>query len=227
MDTLQSYYEGGPKTWNEAFPPICVKSHWDPTMVTSYILPTAHRDLVTDPRPSTKICTTYYNISQGDAPIPDSYENKPMNIPSEFLGGFKRPESSVQNTDSKVMPPGGSASLGFPFSVYQSNVDKESNLQLLNKPLTRCGERKYVPNGGVPAPATSTNRLPNSDVSRSSLLSPYATFVAKQAGCRNQDDQAAWNQSARLFFNPTRYDRTKGVPTETYTAKSGNALQCP
>ena len=226
METLQTFYEGGPKTWNEAFPPICVKSHWDPTMVASHILPTAQRNLAEDPRPSTKICTAYYNTSMGDAGIPDSYEDKPLNIPSAFLGGFKRPVSETAKS-STVMPPGGAASLGFPFSSYQDRVNQESDVLRLNEPLTRCAEKRYIPNHGLPAPATSTNKIPDADVSQSSLLSPLATFVKTQAGCRNEDDQASWNRSARLFFNPTRYDRTKNVPFGTFVAPSGAALYCP
>jgi hypothetical protein len=226
METLKTFYEGGPETWNEAFPPICVKSHWDPTMVTSHILPTVQRNLAEDPRPSTKICTSYYNTSMGDAGIPDSYEDKPLNIPSAFLGGFKRPVSENAKS-STVMPPGGSASLGFPFSVYQQRVNQESDVLRLNEPLTRCAEKRYIPNGGLPAPTTSTNKIPDADISQSSLLSPLATFVKTQAGCRNEDDQESWNRSARLFFNPTRYDRTKNVPAGTFVAPSGAALYCP
>jgi len=227
MDTLQSYYEGGPKTWNEAFPPVCLKTHWDPTMVTTHVLPTTkQRDLAMDPRPSSKICTAYFNTSMGDAGIEDSYDNQPLNVPSAFLGGFKRPVSHTANSSS-VMPPGGAASLGFPFSVYQERVNNETDVLRINEPLTRCAEKRYIPNGGLPAPASSTNKIPDADVSQSSLLSPFATLVKTQAGCRNNDDESAWNRSARLFFNPTRYDRTKNVPSGIHTANSGAALYCP
>jgi hypothetical protein len=156
----------------------------------------------------------------------DSYEDRPLNIPAAFLGGFKRPISENANSPS-VMPPGGAASLGFPFSAYQQRVDKETDVLRINEPLTRCAEKRYIPNGGLPAPATSTNKIPDADISQSSLLSPLATFVKTQAGCRNNDDEAAWNRSARLFFNPTRYDRTKNVPAGIFTADSGAALYCP
>ena len=220
METLESYYEGGPKTWNEAFPPVCIRSHWDPTMVTSHILPTGQRDLATDPRPSTKICTSYYNTSMGDAGIQASYNDQPLTVPSAFLGGFKRPVSQTPNVS--VMPPGGAASLGFPFSAYQQRVDMETDVLRINEPLTRCAEKRYIPNGGLPAPTTSTNTIPGADTSQ---LSPLATVIQSQAGCRNRDDQSSWNRSARLFFNPTRYDRTKG--SGVFTASSGAALYCP
>jgi hypothetical protein len=162
----------------------------------------------------------------GDAGIPDSYEDKPLNIPAALLGGFKRPVSENAKS-STVMPPGGAASIGFPFSTYQQRVNQESDVLRLNEPLTRCAEKRYIPNHGLPAPATSTNKIPDADISQSSLLSPLATFVKTQAGCRNEDDQESWNRSARLFFNPTRYDRTKNVPFGTFVATSGAALYCP
>jgi len=226
METLADYYEGGPKTWNEAFPPICVKTHWDPTMVASHVLPTAQRDLVTDPRPSTKICTSYYNASMGDASISESYDNQPLNIPPELLGGFKRPTTTTRK-GRDVMPPGGAASLGFPYSDYQHRVNQESDVWRRNEPLTRCAEKRYIPNGGLPAPATSSNKIPDADVSQSALLSPFATLIKTQAGCREADDQSSWNRSARLFFNPTRYDRTKNVPPGIFSASSSAALYCP
>lgn len=180
MSTLDEFYAGGPKTWNEAFPPFCLRTHWDPTALSKHVLPTPGPvQLAMDPRQSVRICTTYYNTS--------AKEDK----------GSVLPPGGGPGTIS--MLGGGSASLGFPYAGFNSQA--ESDLQLLHLPLTRCSERKYSP----PQLLDYTNAVPGA---HADSLSPLATVVSKQAGCRAADDQAAWSRSSRLFFNPTKYDRT-------------------
>jgi hypothetical protein len=53
-----------------------------------------------------------------------------------------------------------------------------------------------------------------------------ANIVKTSTHCRAEDDQEAWNRSARLFFNPTRYDRTTMVPAGLKQAESKMALRC-
>jgi hypothetical protein len=53
-----------------------------------------------------------------------------------------------------------------------------------------------------------------------------ANIVKTSTNCRAEDDQEAWNRSARLFFNPTRYDRTTMVPAGLKQAESKMALRC-
>ena len=54
-----------------------------------------------------------------------------------------------------------------------------------------------------------------------------ANIVTTSTHCRAEDDQAAWERSSRLFFNPTRYDRTAMVPaTGLRQAESKMALRC-
>jgi len=163
------YYEGGPKTWNEAFPPICVKPRGDPTLVADRVLPKYQHSMTLDPRPSTKVCVAYHT----------------------------QPTDTTVVHEKGVLPPGGAPRMGSPYM----DVAAESAIFRLNEPLTRCSERRYIPNGGLPSPAISTNVLPGSE----QPVSPHVGVFS----CRAEDDLAAWNRSSKLFFNHTLYDRTR------------------
>ncbi len=219
MSSLDAFYENGPKTVTEAFPPVCLRSHWDPTMLTRHVLPDFPSELflALDPRPSAEICTAYYTTSAGDAPLKRAKDSQNLPTPLQLLGGAHRPEPS---SSSSVFPPGGAARTGFPYKGYMESVNRESDLLRLNEELTKCAEKRFL---GPPAANVSNNVIAGAD---NTQLSPYALVVNKQAGCRNADDEAAWNRSARLFFNPTRYDRTTNVPTGVPKAEGRNALAC-
>ena len=225
--SLDEFYSGGPKTWQEAFPPFCVKTHWDPTALTNYVLPNAQKqpDLAMDPRPSTRICYVYYNISAGDAPLANPPVDVEPTIPVAYRNNSAVPQRRAPPpVANPVLPPGGAARTGFPFADY--NVEAETDVEIRNLPLSRCAERKYLPAGG-PQASTSSHDLPGADLSNRSSLSPLLTTVKKTAGCREADDEANWNRSGRLFFNPTRYDRTTMVPSNLKVAQSRTALLCP
>ena len=196
MSSLDEYYKGGPKTVAEAFPPICLRTHWDPTAMSQYILPSMPLEnrLAMDPRPSTKICTAYYNTSMGDAPLANPHTETPLEIPASLRGGSYRPIPPP----AAVYPPGGAARLGFPYKAY--NPDQESEILLVNRGLTKCAESRYAPINFPPANHV-VEGVAQEFVSR-------ALEVNKEVGCR--DDDAVWNRSSRMFMNPTRYDRTKG-----------------
>lgn len=199
--SLDEYYAGGPKSFQEAFPPACLKTHWDPTQVSKHVLPGA---LIApqpmDPRPSTRICTSYYTTSQGDAPLPVPLTNaETEHVPVELLGNryyTREPHGP------RAQPPGGAAGINMPYPLYAANIRVESDIFRLDEQLTRCKDRRYTPQ---PGPADATNALP--DVSQEFELGKYATYVTKRAGCRDADDDDAWNRSGRLFFNHTRLDR--------------------
>jgi hypothetical protein len=201
MVSLEEYYQTGPKSFQEAFPPVCIKTHWDPTQVSKHILPgSLIAPQPVDPRPSTRICTSYYTTSQGDAPLPVPLENAETEyIPDSLLGSryYVRPDHGP-----RAQPPGGAAGRNAPYPIYAGNIGVESDIYRLDEPLTRCKDRRYVPQNG---PADATNTLP--DVSQEFELGKYATYVTKRAGCRDSDDNDAWNRSGRLFFNHTRLDR--------------------
>lgn len=216
MSSLESFYNTGPKTIQEAFPPVCIKTHWDPTRLATHVLPNFTHPMAQalDPRPAAFICTQYYDSSPGDASvaIPNA---RPLLAPSSLLGGASAPVSQ-----SSVFPPGGAARTGFPYEQYSTHINNESDLYRLDEPLTKCAERRWM---GPPAKSIGHNVVPNSDTS---ILSAQALLVKSQAGCRNADDEAAWNRSSRLFFNPTRYDRTNTTPAHLTKAESQGALAC-
>jgi hypothetical protein len=158
-----------------------------------------------DPRPSTRICYSYKSLTQ-ENPV-------------------EKPEDTENQTEP-VWPPGGAASRGFPYDKYVKNVNGESDLLRLDEPLTRCAEKRYVPANNVAPQSISDQNVPGAIFSNSSTLSPLLTEVKFQAGCRNADDAEAWNRSSRLFFNPTRYDRTNMVPADLRKPESQYSLAC-
>jgi hypothetical protein len=89
----------------------------------------------------------------------------------------------------------------------------------LDEPLTRCKDRRYVPQNG---PADATNTLP--DVSQEFELGKYATYVTKRAGCRDADDEGAWDRSGRIFFNHTRLDRVYPQARGPLACKTGGQV---
>ena len=207
MSSLDEYYKGGPKTTAEAFPPICQRTHWDPTSMTHHILPSMPlvKHLALDPRPSSKICTTYYNSSAGDSPLSNPAVEAPIEVPASLRGGNNNSHSSHSSRETSIVyPPGGAAGLGFPYTAY--NPDQESELNLLSRGLTKCAEGRYTPKAYAPAN--------NAVEGVSQGFATRALDVRKEAGCRGADDDAAWNRSSRMFMNPTRYDRTTGVPAK-------------
>lgn len=226
---LADYYEGGPKDWNEVFKATCIKSHWDPTMVVQHVLPTFQHDMALDPRQSSRNCYVYYNTSPGDAELKNYPDMKPLTAPAYLTGGYHRPATyekpqSLTLNAIPIFPPGGAASLGFPYDQFRPNT--ETDILRIDEPLTKCADKRYTPVGGIPAPSVQNRDVPGVYQGNSSTLSPLLTRVSKQAGCRNEDDQSAWNRSARLFFNPTKYDRTLNVPPNLYEPTSHNALVC-
>jgi hypothetical protein len=218
MADLNVAYDLGPKTWNEAFPPICIRTHWDPTAVSRQIMPNvAQRDLALDPRPASMICKQYYTTSAGDSKLQTYSENESMEIPAALRGGIQRPDAAIPQIP---FPPGGAAGLGFPYMSFQSQV--ESDLFRLQEPLTKCAEKRYIPNGGTPAPDMGIRDILGADQS----LNIPANVVTTSTNCRAEDDADAWNRSSRLFFNPTRYDRTTMIPSNLKQAESKTALHC-
>jgi hypothetical protein len=92
----------------------------------------------------------------------------------------------------------------------------------IDEPLTKCAEKRYIPPGGIPAARDFTNSVEGSTPPpRPEVLD------GPHAGCREADDEAAWARSDRLFFNPTKYDRTISVPLDLKKATSRHALPFP
>ena len=205
-ESLDEFYTGGPRTFHEAFPPACITSRWDPTAVSQYVLPWGDRlgSQVMDPRPAARICVDYYTQSAGDAPLenPAIYAATAAKQPPQTLLGPVRPKAGGE----APVPPGGAAGLGVPFAGY--NPAAESDVLRLDESLTKCKERRYQPRDGRVADAS--NIIPGAPVGPEG---DQALVVGKVAGCREADDAAAWNRSARLFNNSTKFDRYE--PTGT------------
>jgi hypothetical protein len=225
---LAAVYPTGPQTADEAFPPICLRSHWDPTMLVRHVLPELLNpyEQPLDPRPSTKISTGYYSEGAGDAPIQvPTPENTRIQIPPALLMSERRPWTPY--TGVPYLPPGGTAGRGVPFGAF--DADAESDTQLLAYPLVRCPQGKFQPTEADVAAAQLQRPVPRSTAYPRGLYAPDMNNAALPplggpAGCREADDREAWNRSARTFFNPTRYDRTTNVPVHLRLSESRYAL---
>jgi hypothetical protein len=221
MADLETAYAQGPTH----LPPICLRTHWDPTAVSRQILPPVasmgaqSASMVFDPRPATMICHQYYTTSAGDAGAAAAqYAAAPMDVPAALRGGLQRPEAA---TPQVAFPPGGAAGRGFPYAGY--NPAAESDLFRVQEHLTKCAEKRYLPPQGAPAPDMGVREIQGADQNPNIR----ANIVTTSTHCRAEDDQAAWERSSRLFFNPTRYDRTAMVPaTGLRQAESKMALRC-
>ena len=121
----------------DLFPPVCLRSHWDPEQIIRRILPNAQLSLPLEPRPWTKVCMTYTTTQDfEDAPRP---------------------------SDSLVMPSGGT---NYPISRFRESIDNESLLRRLDRPLGTCERDQYIVprSGDMYRPnATVPDRGPISD----------------------------------------------------------------
>jgi len=209
---LAAFYTEGPRTLAEAYPPICLRTHWDPSMINRHVFPELpiQYALQLDPRWATKVCTAYYEESLGDSALsPDTAENSRVPIPPALLMSERRPILTSLRTP--YFPPGGAASRNFPYQAFQQHVNAESDVLRLDEPLTKCASERYLPSKQDIAMTMDARTVPGSPAGMYPAMSK-GMQITKLAGCREADDKAAWNRSARPFFNPTKYDRTTMVP---------------
>jgi hypothetical protein len=205
---LDAFYESRLYSTSDAFPPACLRSHWDPTMMANHILPAeaVPQPLPLDPRQAVRICTSYYQLARPaaatDALNLRMYATPAQDTPAALLGGPKPPGLAAARD---YLPFGGAARHGVP--TIGMNPDVESDLFRKNELLTRCSERRYMPAGR--SPATSAHADPVQGAA-----APTSTYSEVVAGpetptlCRAADDRTAWAASPRAFYNSTRYDRT-------------------
>lgn len=207
---LDAFYESRLYSTRDAFPPACLRSHWDPTMVTKHILPAEAipQPLPLDPRQAVRICTSYYQLAR-PAEATDALNlrmyaspvSAEQDTPTALLGGPKPPGLAAARD---YLPFGGAARHGVP--TVGLNPDVESDLFRKNELLTRCSERRYMPAGR--SPATSAHAEPIEGAAAPSTYSAVTRGPETPTLCRATDDRAAWAASPRAFFNSTRYDRT-------------------
>lgn len=179
------------------FPPVCLRSHWDPTQMLKRTLPGQKVGLPMDFRPLVKVCKNYVT----SAP----------------------PEMAPEPPANMVFPMGGSF---YPPTRYAEAIDKESSLRTLDHRLDRwCTERQYIPSEDSTmyvAGSTVPDRQPISNTFVSELSMPKALLRQDMNTCRTENDRAYMQRSGRLFGNPTKQDR---YGAEKYYALPGGHKQ--
>jgi hypothetical protein len=169
------------------FPPVCLNSHWDPTMIYKRSVPSSLVSLPLGFRPYTKVCLEYRTSAAGQA--------------------------APQVADDMVFPQGGEV---YPPDRYLRAVDKESLLRRLDRPLGTCDDKQYTPpqNGDMYVDrmlVPQSQKMPSRFVEE--ISRPQALLRAGAYHCRTEADQKNWDRSPRLFNNSTKQDRYRG-PTE-------------
>ena len=162
------------------FTPVCLKTHWDPTQMLRHILPQQKVGLPQDFRPWVKVCKTY--VTSG--PV----------------------VASPMPPNNMVFPMGGEF---YPPGRYAENIDEESILRILDRPLDKWCPTQYIPkrtsnmymSGSTVPDRTSTSAFV------SELSMPQALLRPDMNTCRSKNDTKNFDRSARLFNNPTKQDR--------------------
>lgn len=166
-------------------PPVCLKTHWDPTERIRRILPQQRVALPQDPRPWVRICKSYVTsgpVEDASAPMPPS---------------------------SMVFPSGGQF---YPPGRYTARIDDESVLRTLTQPLDKwCPTAQYIPEEDSTmyvAGGTVPDRQPVSSAFIQELAMPRVLVREEgEVSCRSQNDSLYFQRSGRLFNNPTKQDR--------------------
>jgi len=167
------------------FPAVKICSHWDPTRIYARSVPTSAVPLPLNFRPYTKVCQEYRTTAPEQA--------------------------APQISDDVVFPMGGEI---YPPTRYQNNIDNESLLRRMDRPLGTCDRDEYQPplNSDmykdrmlVPESKTPVSRFV------SELSMPQALLRAGAYKCREEADQRNWDRSPRLFNNATKQDRYKAA----------------
>jgi hypothetical protein len=183
-------------------PPVCLKTHWDPTQILKRTLPEDGRGsmaLPLDPRPWTRICMEYTTAGE--------LERAPE-VPADV-----------------VFPSGGQF---YPPGRYEAAIDQESQLRRLDRPLGTPESQQWEPNAHgdmFNARILVPDRAPPSDPMRvHEVAYPKALLRAGPYDCREANDRIAMAMSSDYHFNnATKQDRYKQMgkpvkpapPTET------------
>jgi hypothetical protein len=185
----------GPKGAKNFFPPVCLKYHWDPTVILRHTLPTQDVALPMDPRPWTRICMEYTTA-----------------------GGQEAAPPVAQNV---VLPSGGQF---YPPTRYMAAIDNESKLRRLDRPLGICETSQYEPNprGDMfnPRLVIPDRKQPDSRFV-SELSFPQALLRAGPYPCREEADMENLSRSGKLFYNATKQDKyNQPFPTKKLNQKT-------
>ena len=165
------------------YPPVCLSTHWDPTRIYSRTVPTELVSLPIAFRPYSKVCLEYRTSA---------------------------PEQSAPEVpDDLVFPNGGDQ---YPPTRYINNIDDESLLRRLDRPLGTCDPEQYQPpeKGDMYVDRLLVPRTPQNNTAFIKELSmPQALLRTDIYHCRKEVDQKNWDRSPRLFNNTTKQDRYK------------------
>jgi len=179
------------------FPPVCLSSHWNPTMIMRHSLPDQKVGLALDFRPWAKVCMEY-RTSGEEIPGPS--------VPA-----------------SVVLPSGGEF---YPNSRYTAAIDSESVLRRLDRPLGTCEEDQYTPNerGDMFSARMLVPRTtPYSDPSKiEEIAFPKALLRPGPYDCRAKNDAINLDLSSdHLFNSATKQDRYKLMVGQAATKPAG------
>jgi hypothetical protein len=181
------------------FPPVCLKTHWDPTAMSKFTFPEQHVALPLSFRPNTRICMQY--VTSGDV--------TPVPAPPADL----------------VFPSGGQF---YPPTRYMSAIDKESLLRRLDRPLGTPDSKEYQPptdsdmytykNISVPRSSPNGHMIAEMEMPRALLRDNQGAYE-----CRHAADRVAMAAaSGSLFSYPTKLSkygiRGGGSPSNQHLA---------
>jgi len=163
------------------FPPVCLKTHWDPTQMLRHVVPHEKVGLPLEFRPFVKVCLNY----QTSGPV-----ERPPETPADM-----------------VFPPGGEF---YPPERYSAAIDAESALRRLDRPLRIPEQEQYIPpidsdmfTRGKMAPART---LPSSYMVQE-LSVPKALLRAGPYTCRDEQDKRAEALDKKPFNNATKLNK--------------------
>lgn len=182
-DNAQSFY-----------PPVCLQSHWDPTMILRHSLPTTYVALPMDPRPWTRICMEYTTAGENEAAPP---------ISSDI-----------------TLPSGGQH---YPPTRYLEAVDSESRLRRLDRHLGTAEIKQYVPSSKsdmfTQRPLLPERKMDTKFISE--LAMPQAILRTGPYPCREEADGINMERSKKLFNNATKQDKYKQTfPTKKLSVQT-------
>ena len=163
------------------FPPVCLRTHWDPTQMLRHIVPTEKVALPLDFRPYAKICLEYRTT----APV----------------------EAAPEPPADMVFPSGGEF---YPPSRYSSAIDAESSLRRLDRPLRIPEEDQYIPPSDsdmfTREKMAPTRTRPTSYMVQE-LAMPKALLRAGNYHCREEADQQIRILDTKMFNNATKLNK--------------------
>lgn len=183
------------------FPPVCLKSHWDPTRILARTLPDQRVAQPLDPRPWTRICMEY------------------------TTAGGQEPAPAV--AASTVLPSGGQF---YPPTRYQAAVDAESQLRRLDRPLGIPEKDQWEPTLGSdmydPKKLVPREQNWRTATRVQELAYPRALLRSGPYDCREQEDMKAIRlTSGYLFNNATKQDRYKTTGKDAKPAAPAYPLE--